>query len=42
MPRGVPCAERPDLWERIEDLPERAWPEHNLHGEILSRYRGRL
>jgi len=34
--------ERPELWEQIEDLSAEVWPEYNRHGEVLSRYWGRL
>lgn len=39
---AVPYAERPALWERIDDLSSQVWPEYNLHGDVLNRYWGRL
>ena len=41
-PRVVRYSERPELWERIEDLSSAVWPEYNLHGEELNRYWARL
>ena len=41
-PRVVRYSERPELWERIEDLSSAVWPEYNLHGEELDRYWARL
>ncbi len=42
MVHSVLYSERPDLWERIEDLSERVWPEYNRHGDRLNAYWARL
>lgn len=42
IPELVTFAERPELWERIEDLTARVWPEYNRHGDVLGHYWGRL
>ena len=34
--------DRPDLWERAEDLDADVWPEYNRHGNVLNTYWGRL
>jgi hypothetical protein len=31
----VRYSERPQLWERIQDLSADVWPEYNRHGDIL-------
>src|SRR5256885_11131815 len=38
----VRYSERPELWERIEDLSRQVWPEYNLHGDVTNRYWDRL
>jgi GNAT superfamily N-acetyltransferase len=40
--RVVRYSEQPDLWDSIDDLSERVWPEYNLHGDELNRYWGEL
>ncbi|MDP9066970.1 MAG: N-acetyltransferase [Actinomycetota bacterium] len=42
MIRRVLYSERPELWERIEDLSEQVWPEYNRHGDTLNQFWGRL
>jgi hypothetical protein len=39
---AIPYAERPALWDRIEDLSSQVWPEYNLHGDVANRCWGRL
>ena len=34
----VRYSERPELWEQIAQLPDEAWPEYNVHGEVINRY----
>jgi hypothetical protein len=34
--------DRPEIWERADDLDADVWPEYNRHGEVLNRYWGRL
>lgn len=38
----VSFAERPELWDQIEDLSSRVWPEYNLHGDVTGEHWGRL
>jgi hypothetical protein len=38
----VHYSERPELWDSIDDLSSRVWPEYNLHGDGLNRYWNRL
>jgi hypothetical protein len=35
-------SERPQLWERIQDLSADVWPEYNRHGDIVGPYWDRL
>ncbi len=41
-PEIVRYSERPELWDRIEDLSSAVCPEYNLHGDVLNQYWGRL
>jgi hypothetical protein len=34
----VRYSDRPELWEQITQLSDEAWPEYNVHGEVVSRY----
>jgi hypothetical protein len=40
--RVVRYSEKPVLWDSIENLSRRVWPEYNMHGEVLNQYWGRL
>src|SRR6266571_3127112 len=41
-PRVIRYSERPELWDRIEDLSAEVWPEYNLHGQTINHYWGQL
>ena len=34
----VRYSDRPELWQQIMGLSDEAWPEYNMHGEVVSRY----
>ena len=34
----VRYSDRPELWQQIAQLSDEAWPEYNVHGEVISRY----
>lgn len=34
----VRYSDRPELWQQITSLSDEAWPEYNVHGEVISRY----
>ena len=40
--RLVRYSEQPALWDRLENLSARVWPEYNLHGDVINSYWGRL
>jgi hypothetical protein len=39
---AVRYSDRPELWDRLEDLSAQVWPEYNLHGDVLNEYWARL
>jgi hypothetical protein len=41
-PAVISYAEHPELWQDSEAVSEAAWPEYSRHGDVLSRYWGRL
>lgn len=40
--RAFTFAQRPELWDGLEDLSRDVWPEYNRHGDVLNRYWSRL
>jgi hypothetical protein len=34
--------DRPEIWERADDLDADVWPEYNRHGDVLNGFWGRL
>ena len=38
----VRYSEQPELWDGIDDLSAKVWPEYNLHGDVINPCWGRL
>ena len=34
----VRYSEQPELWDSIEDLSSRVWPEYNMHGDVVNQW----